>query len=46
MTGNPSDFHHVRFPDKIAYGASGGPEFATSVMVTAPMRAPKVQGLG
>jgi uncharacterized protein (TIGR02217 family) len=30
MTG----FHEVRFPDKIAYGATGGPEFATTVVVT------------
>lgn len=28
-------FHEVRFPDDIAYGATGGPEFATSVVVTA-----------
>jgi uncharacterized protein (TIGR02217 family) len=30
MTG----FHEVRFPDSIAYGATGGPEFATTVVVT------------
>jgi uncharacterized protein (TIGR02217 family) len=30
MTG----FHEIRFPDKIAYGATGGPEFATTVVVT------------
>jgi uncharacterized protein (TIGR02217 family) len=30
MTG----FHEVRFPDNIAYGAMGGPEFATTVVVT------------
>ena len=28
MTG----FHEVRFPDNIAYGATGGPEFATTVV--------------
>lgn len=28
-------FHEVRFPDDIAYGAMGGPEFATSVVATA-----------
>lgn len=28
-------FHEVRFPDDIAYGATGGPEFATSVVATA-----------
>ena len=27
-------FHEVRFPDNIAYGATGGPEFATTVVVT------------
>jgi uncharacterized protein (TIGR02217 family) len=27
-----SDFHEVRFPDNIAYGATGGPEFATTVV--------------
>ncbi len=30
MTG----FHEVRFPDNIAYGATGVPEFATTVVVT------------
>ncbi len=30
MTG----FHKVRFPDNIAYGATGGPEFVTTVVVT------------
>jgi uncharacterized protein (TIGR02217 family) len=30
MTG----FHEVRFPDNIGYGATGGPEFATTVVVT------------
>lgn len=25
-------FHEVRFPDDIAYGATGGPEFATTVV--------------
>jgi hypothetical protein len=29
-----SGFHEVRFPDKIAYGATGGPEFATTVVAT------------
>ena len=29
-----SSFHEVRFPDNIAYGATGGPEFATTVVVT------------
>ena len=28
-------FHEVRFPDNIAYGATGGPEFATTVVATA-----------
>ena len=28
-------FHEVRFPDDIAYGATGGPEFATNVVATA-----------
>lgn len=28
-------FHEVRFPDDIAYGATGGPEFATSIVATA-----------
>jgi uncharacterized protein (TIGR02217 family) len=26
-----TSFHEVRFPDNIAYGATGGPEFATTV---------------
>jgi len=30
MTG----FHEVRFPDNVAYGATGGPEFATTVLAT------------
>jgi uncharacterized protein (TIGR02217 family) len=30
MTG----FHEVRFPDNIAYGATDGPEFATTVVAT------------
>jgi uncharacterized protein (TIGR02217 family) len=30
MTG----FQEVRFPDNIAYGATGGPEFATTVVAT------------
>jgi Conserved hypothetical protein 2217 (DUF2460) len=29
-----TDFHEVRFPDNIAYGATGGPEFATTVVAT------------
>ena len=29
-----SGFHEIRFPDNIAYGATGGPEFATTVVVT------------
>jgi hypothetical protein len=29
-----SGFHEVRFPDSIAYGATGGPEFATTVVAT------------
>ncbi len=28
-------FHEVRFPDDIAYGASGGPAYSTSVVATA-----------
>jgi uncharacterized protein (TIGR02217 family) len=32
MTG----FHEARFSDNIAYGATGGPEFATTVVVTGP----------
>jgi uncharacterized protein (TIGR02217 family) len=27
-------FHEVRFPDDIAFGARGGPEFSTAVVVT------------
>lgn len=27
-------FHEVQFPPKIAYGASGGPEFSTSITTT------------
>jgi uncharacterized protein (TIGR02217 family) len=27
-------FHEFRFPDNIAYGATGGPEFATTVVAT------------
>nr|CAX84099.1 uncharacterized protein [uncultured bacterium] len=30
-----TSFHEVRFPDDIAYGASGGPEYATDVVATA-----------
>ena len=30
-----SGFHEVRFPDNIAYGATGGPGFATTVVATA-----------
>ena len=29
-----SSFHEIRFPDNIAYGATGGPEFATTVVAT------------
>jgi uncharacterized protein (TIGR02217 family) len=29
-----SGFHEVQFPDNIAYGATGGPEFATTVVAT------------
>ena len=29
-----SGFDEVRFPDNIAYGATGGPEFATTVVAT------------
>jgi uncharacterized protein (TIGR02217 family) len=29
-----SGFHEVRFPNNIAYGATGGPEFATTVVAT------------
>lgn len=28
-------FHEVRFPDDIAYGSSGGPEYSTDVIITA-----------
>ena len=28
-------FHEVRFPDDIAYGATGGPAYSTSVVATA-----------
>jgi uncharacterized protein (TIGR02217 family) len=28
-------FHEIRFPDDIAYGASGGPEFATTIVTMA-----------
>ncbi len=28
-------FHEVRFPENIAYGVSGGPEYATTIVVTA-----------
>lgn len=28
-------FHEIRFPDDIAYGASGGPEYLTTVVATA-----------
>jgi hypothetical protein len=28
-------FHEIQFPNDIAYGATGGPEFATSVVATA-----------
>jgi uncharacterized protein (TIGR02217 family) len=31
---NVTSFHEVRFPDNIAYGATGGPEFATTVVAT------------
>lgn len=30
-----SGFHEVRFPDRIAYGSMGGPQFATRVVETA-----------
>jgi Conserved hypothetical protein 2217 (DUF2460) len=30
-----TSFHEVRFPDNIAYGATGGPEFAPTVVATA-----------
>jgi uncharacterized protein (TIGR02217 family) len=29
-----TSFHEVRFPDDIAYGATGAPESATTVVVT------------
>jgi uncharacterized protein (TIGR02217 family) len=29
-----TSFHEVRFPDNIAYGARGGPEFATTLVAT------------
>jgi uncharacterized protein (TIGR02217 family) len=29
-----TSFHEVRFPDNIDYGATGGPEFATTVVAT------------
>ena len=29
-----TSFHDGRFPDNIAYGATGGPEFATTGVVT------------
>jgi Conserved hypothetical protein 2217 (DUF2460) len=29
-----TSFHEVRFPDNVAYGATGGPEFATTVVAT------------
>ena len=32
--GSMTGFHEVRFPDNIAYGATGGPEFATTVVAT------------
>ena len=28
-------FHEIRFPDDIAYGATGGPEFATTIVTMA-----------
>jgi len=28
-------FHEVRFPDDIAFGSSGGPEYSTDVIITA-----------
>jgi uncharacterized protein (TIGR02217 family) len=33
-----SSFHEVRFPDNIAYGATGGPEFATTVDVASRLK--------
>jgi uncharacterized protein (TIGR02217 family) len=29
-----SRFHEIRFPDNIAYGATGGPEFAPTLVAT------------
>jgi uncharacterized protein (TIGR02217 family) len=29
-----TSFHEVRFPDNIVYGATGGPQFATTVVAT------------
>jgi uncharacterized protein (TIGR02217 family) len=29
-----TSFHEVRFPDNLAYGATGGPEFSTTVVAT------------
>jgi uncharacterized protein (TIGR02217 family) len=29
-----TSFHDVRFPDDIAYGSSGGPEYATDIVMT------------
>jgi uncharacterized protein (TIGR02217 family) len=34
QAGLMTSFHEVRFPDSIAYGATGGPEFATTVVAT------------
>jgi len=33
-----SDFLDIRFPEKISFGASGGPEFLTDVIITASGR--------
>jgi len=33
-----ADFHEVQFPPDIAYGAVGGPEYRTTVVVTASGR--------
>lgn len=30
-----TSFHEVRFPEDIAYGSSGGPEYSTDVVITA-----------
>lgn len=30
-----TSFHEVRFPEDIAYGSSGGPQYATDVVITA-----------